>query len=338
MKNVVYSSLGRKTPRMVVGPGIGADNAVISLGGKGVMILTVDPVSAIPSFGMKLSAWLSVHLIASDYATSGLRPAYASFSFNFPPKMNSGAREEYVKTVGRECEKLGVSIAAGHTGSYPGAGYTVIGAGSMFGFAGANEYVDSSMAMAGDSILMTKTAAIEATASLALSFPKYTGKKVGNAVLSRAKEMIGMCSTVDDALLAAKTGLRQGGVSSMHDATEGGVLGGLHEMALASRKAFFVEEEKISVSAEASAICAAFGLNPLTSLSEGTLLLTCAPERIGELRTRLRHGGIPVKNIGSVREGLGLWISNEGRKPKLVHPTRDTYWKAYDRAVQASLG
>ena len=337
LEGVVYRNLGAKRSDVIKGPGRGLDNAVIGLGGKGVMILTVDPVSVIPSLGMELSGWMSVHLIASDYATSGLRPEYATFSFNFPPELSDADRKEYVRSVGEECRRLGITIAAGHTGSYPGAGFTVIGAGSMFGFGRRGGFVDPSMARPGDAILMTKQAGIEATASLALSFPRYVEGKVGRLRASRAKKLVRSCSTVTDALTAARIGLGRGGITSMHDATEGGVLGGLEEMAYASGTAFHVNEGRINVSEEVGAVCGAFGLDPLDSLSEGTLLVTCNPGRINDLKDEFAGSGIPIREIGSVRDGAGLWAVKGGGRPKRIKPGADRYWAAYRDAIDAGL-
>lgn len=337
MKEVVYASLGRKSRKLVIGPRKGSDNAVIAAGVGRIMILTVDPVSIIPSLGMELSAWLSVHLIASDYTTSGLKPEYATFSFNFPLELEETDREEYVRSIGKECRRLGIAVAAGHTGSYPGAGFTVIGAGSMFGFGRRGGYVDPSMAKPGDAILMTKQAGIEATASLALSFPRHVESKVGHDNVSRAWKLVKSCSTVADALTAARIGLGSSGITSMHDATEGGVLGGLDEMAFASGTAFHVGEGKIYVSEEVGAVCGAFGLDPLGSLSEGTLLVTCNPERLEDLRQEFDGSGIPIWEIGSVRDGAGLWVTKGSRRPKRIKPGADRYWVAYNDAMGAGL-
>jgi len=337
MEEVVYASLGRKSRKLVIGPRKGSDNAVIAAGGGRVMVLTVDPVSIIPSLGMKLSAWLSVHLIASDYTTSGLKPEYATFSFNFPPELGETDREEYIRSIGKECRRLGITVAAGHTGSYPGAGFTVIGAGSMFGFGRRGGYVDPSMAKPGDAILMTKQAGIEATASLALSFPRHVESKVGHHRASRARRLVRSCSTVADALTAARIGLGRGGITSMHDATEGGVLGGLDEMASASGTAFQVDEGKIYVSDEVGAVCGAFGLDPLGSLSEGTLLVTCNPERLDDLRQEFDGSGMPIREIGSVRDGAGLWVNKGSGRPKRIKPEADRYWAAYGDGISAGL-
>ena len=337
LEGVVYRNLGARRSKVIKGPGRGLDNAVIGLGGKKVMLLTVDPVSIIPSLGMELSAWLSVHLIASDYTTSGLRPEYATFSFNFPPELSDANREEYVRATGEECRRLGITIAAGHTGSYPGADLTVIGAGSMFGFGRRGGYVDPSMARPGDAILMTKQAGIETTASLALSFPRHLEKKVGRLRVSRAKKLIKSCSTVADALTAARIGLGQGGITSMHDATEGGVLGGLEEMAYASGTAFNVDEGRIYVSEEVGAVCGAFGLDPLGSLSEGTLLMTCNPNRFDDVKNEFAGSRIPIREIGSVTVGAGLWTTEGDGRPKRIKPRVDRYWAVYGEAIGAGL-
>jgi hydrogenase expression/formation protein HypE len=336
MERVVYAHLGSPSPKMKVGPGRGLDNGVISVGEGRVMIVTVDPVSAIPQFGMKVSGWLSVHLIASDLTSSGIDPEFAIFSYNFPPVMTPYEREEYIRGVGAECKKLGIAIAAGHTGTYPGGGYTVIGSGTMIGFAKEGRYLTPAMAKVGDRVLMTKHAAIEAAASLALSFPDYVERSVGPDVARRARSLIGLCTTVEDARAARRAGLGAQGVTTMHDATEGGVLGALDEMARASMKGFDVEAAKIPVSGEAAAVCKAFRLDPLVTMAEGALIMTCRPGRVDEVKKKLRRSGIEVSEIGVVREGAGLMVSRGG-KPGRFKAGQDRYWAEYGSATRRGL-
>lgn len=336
MKNVVYRHLGSPSRRLKVGPGIGLDNGVISSGNRRVLIVTTDPVSAIPAFGMRLSGWLSVHLIASDLTSSGIDPEFAIFSYNFPPLMSPDEREEYIRAIGAECRNLGIAIAAGHTGTYPGGGYTVIGSGTMIGFAKEGHYLTPAMAKLGDRIMMTKHAAIEATASLTLSFPEYVERKVGPSIARRAKSLIKLCTTVEDARAARRGGLGAQGVTTMHDATEGGILGALQEMAEASGKAFEVDVGKIPVSGEAAAVCRAFRLNPLATMAEGALLMTCRPGRVDEVRRRLKRSGVEVSEIGTVREGEGLTVAR-GDKSGRFRAGQDRYWTAYDDATRRGL-
>jgi len=337
MARVVFPSTGRPSRRVLLGPGRGLDNAVVSVGGARRMLMTTDPVSIVPSLGMKASAWLSVHLIASDYTTSGLKPEFATFTYNLPRELRLSDAEDYLRSVGRECARLGVTVVAGHTGSYPGGGFTVVGGGTMFGFCYEGDYVDPTMALPGDAILMTKGAAIEAATMLARSFPEYVGRTAGRAAYGRARRRLRECSTVKDALTASSLGLGPGGVTSMHDATEGGVLGGLEEMADASKTAFVVELPRVHVATDCLAICRAFKINPLTTVSEGSLLLTCNAARVEELQAKLVRRGIPAHQIGSVRKGRGLWVKGAEGSEQRAAAAADRYWAAYERSVRAGL-
>ena len=334
--DAVYRHLGARSKMVVLGPGRGLDNAVLSLGGGRVMIVTADPVSVIPAVGVRRSAWLSVHLIASDFTTSGVDPEFAVFTYNFPPEMKTMEMEAYVAAVGDECAELGVAIAAGHSGSYSGAGYTVIGGGVMFGAAPREEYVTPAMARVGDVVLMTKHAAIEAAASLATSFPESTEKAVGGKAARRVRAMLSLCSTVADARAARRAGLRSA-VTSMHDATEGGVLGALDEMSAASGRAFVVDVRAIPVPPDVERVCSAFGIDPLLTMGEGALLITCRPGAAKRLGETLSVAGVATATIGRVAAGSGLWTKGRKKKLSRFEGAQDGYWAAYDRATAEGL-
>ena len=159
---------------------------------------------------------------------------------------------------------------------------------------------------------MTKEAAIEAAASLAHAFPRTVAARAGAGAATRARRMVRLCTTVRDAQAAREAGLGSEGVSSMHDATDGGVLGALDEMASASRKRFVVDPAEIPVSETAGSVCRCFGLDPLRTMGEGALLLTCSPGEVGGLRRAMSRAGIPVKEIGVVAAGAGVLRSTPG--------------------------
>ena len=339
LEEVVFDTLGAKRDELVVKPGHGLDNAVVSLGGKKVLLVTSDPLSVIPAVGMRDSAWLSVHLLASDLATSGVGPQFAMFDLNLPPEMGSPDAGEYIEAMGDECKRLGVAIAGGHTGRYPGSGYTVVGGGTMFSVAERGAYVTPAMARPGDVVVITKGAAIGATAILAHSFPRTIGDKAGAAVLERARARLHDCSTVKDSEVAAAVGLHDS-VTSMHDATEGGVLGGLFELSSACGLPVVAEREAVHVPTEAASVCATFGIDPLTSTSEGTLIVTCRPGAASKLRAALSRRKVDSYEIGRVgRRGqeAGLWISSGSSEPERHVPGQDGYWKAYSEAIARGL-
>jgi len=335
--DVVYRHLGSPNQSVISGPRKGLDNAFIKLADGSVMVVSTDPISIMPQIGVRKSAWLSAHLIASDVVTSGIPPSFASFSLNLPEVLDPSQRAEYVAALGDSCKELGVTIVSGHTGTYPGAGFTVVGSGTMFAFSKDGKYVNPAMARSGDRVLMTKGAAIEATASLSWAFPLYTERKVGRRIARKGRALVDQCTVVKDALVASAIGLGRNAVTSMHDATEGGVLGALDEMAEASSKRFEIDTDTILVGEEAKAICAAFDIDPLTSLSEGTLLLTCSPSRGEEVKDSLVSAGLPVAEIGSVGGGSGVWLTGRRRRPRRFSPRADGYWRAYHQGVRAGI-
>jgi hydrogenase maturation factor len=337
LDKIVFRNLGAKREEVLAGPKKGLDNAVLAVNRGKVLVVTSDPMSIIPSIGMRESAWMSVHHLASDFLTSGLRPEFAVFDFNLPPELEIGDLEDYFKAVGRECRKLGISIVGGHTGTYPGSRFTIVGGGVLFGFGHTGRYVTPTMARTGDDILMTKGAAIEATGVLAREFPHKLKARLGTAAWRRAGAYISRTSCVEDALVAAQIGLGGKGVTSMHDATEGGVLGGLSELAKACGRQIIIDRRKIFVSEETRAVCGAFGLDPLTTLSGGTLIITCGPGRTDELTSRLRKNEIDAFVIGRVGIGEkeGIYVATGKSEPRLLGaPPKDGYWEAYDRAVR----
>jgi hydrogenase expression/formation protein HypE len=334
LRKVVLKNLGAKSKDVITGPGMGIDNTVIRLNKKEVLILTSDPLSYIPQVGPENSAWLTINLLASDYTTSGNSPQYAVFDFNLPVHLDNESLSVYLKHLSEECRKLGISIVGGHTGRYPGCDFTIVGGGFLFGKTSIDGYVTPSMADEGDLIILTKGAAIATTSVIAHSFPNYLKRKIGEDALEEAKKMLGECSTVNDALVAASTGLRRN-VTSMHDATEGGVLGGLYELSAACAKALYVDSSKIIIRETTRKVCNLFSLDPLVSLSEGTLIITCRDYHAEKLRSRLERKGIISSVVGNVSKGDGLWLMDRGGKyRKFYPPSNDPYWDVYAEAVR----
>jgi hydrogenase expression/formation protein HypE len=335
MRRVVLRETGAHSRSVIVGPGSGLDNAVISVGKGRVMVVTADPLTMVPAVGMEVSAWLTVHELASDIATSAVRPQFAVLDYNVPPALGDKDLRAYISAVSRECGRLGISIIGGHSGRYPGSNFTVIGGGVMMATADRGSYVTPRMIEEGDEIVMTKSAAIEATAVLALSFPETVEALLGSRVARRAAGYVSRCSTFEDSLAASSVGIRRKGVTGMHDATEGGVLGALFELVGASGKTFSVEREKIRISRESRSLCDALGLDPLNTLSEGALLVACRPERTSAVIRALGDNGSESCTIGKVGgKGGGLLVSTGGRYRRYTPPKVDPYWAVYARGIE----
>jgi hydrogenase expression/formation protein HypE len=330
---LVYHKLGAKRSEVLVGPGHGRDNAVVRLGGNQVLVATADPLSVIPALGFVDSAYISVHLLASDLATCGFAPQFLMVNLNLPPQMKDEEFKQYWDCISSECEKLGIGVIGGHTGRYVGCDYTVVGGGVMMAVVPQDQYIASSMSQPGDVILMTKGVAVAATAILARVFPQTVEEAYGPVFLLKAQRYIDKFSVVEDALAAASVGLREEGVTAMHDVTEGGLFGALYELSQASGIGLEVDQSKIIVTQEARQICELFKLSPYESLSEGTLLATVKPAKAESVQHALEAKGIASAAIGEITDKKqGLWINSQDQRRPLEKPSLDPYWAAYWKA------
>jgi hydrogenase expression/formation protein HypE len=146
-------------------------------------------------------------------------------------------------------------------------------------------------------------------------------------------------TVVPEAVVARRFGLRDEGVTSMHDATEGGVLGGLTEVAAAAGIGMRVELAAIPVRPEVRAVCEHTGMDPYVAISEGTLIATVVPDRAEALVEALAVEGIQAAIVGSMTErgAPTVLVTEEGERP-LEHPGLDPFWGAFGRWAQEAAG
>jgi hydrogenase maturation factor len=333
-ERVIAPHLGAARPEVRVGPAAGRDCAIVRLGGGRVLAITTDPLSVVPALGFEASARLSCHLIASDLWTTGIAPAWASITFSLPPGMTDAELEAYWLAMSDEWARLGVAVATGHTGRYAGCDYSTIGAGTLIGVGDESGYLTPAMASPGDRVIVTKGCAIEATAIAAWLFPERLGQRLGAAGVARARALLGQVSVVADCRAALRVGVREQGVTALHDATEGGVFGGLLELARACGHDLAVETARIPLLPEARAACEALGTDPYWTLSEGALIATARAEHAAEVLAALGAAGIPAAEVGEVVAGDGALrlIGPDGER-RLREPQADPWWPAYRRAV-----
>lgn len=317
----LYPNLGADRADVSLGPRHGVDFGVVDLGER-VVALAADPIFVMPSLGFERAAWFAFHILASDVAVSGLSPTHLAVDFNLPPEITDDEFETIWETFDREARDLGVAIVTGHTGRYTGCTYPMIGGGTALAVGEPDDLVRPDGARPGDRVVVTKGPAIEATGLLSIQFASLMREELPDDVVEDATDRFYDMSPVRDALTAAAAGP----VTAMHDATECGVIGGLYEMARAGGVRFEVETDSIPVAPGVEAACDFFGIDPWISISEGTLLVTVAPEGVDDVLDALDAEGIPAAAVGEVSEGSGLAIDGTERN----HPERDPFWATFD--------
>lgn len=336
---VILRHLGAHDPDVVVGPRHGVDHGIVRTGPGQVLALTADPVFIVPAFGWQRATWFAVHILASDTAMSGLAPRWMSVDLNLPRELDDEGVAELWQGYATACEDLGIAVVTGHTGRYDGTSWPMVGGATCMATGPDDGYVTSAMARPGDQVVVTKGAAIEATALFGGTFADPLRDALGNAVVDAADALFEAQTVVPEARIAASVGLREEGVTALHDATEGGVLGGLVELAEASGVGLRVERDLIPVRPEVRAICGHVGIDPYTAISEGTLLATVRPHKVTELLTALGEQHIDAAVVGEIlpaEEGRHLH-TRDGAQP-LAHPGFDPFWAAFAEWSAAPQG
>lgn len=308
--------------RVLIGPAIGIDCAVIENGEK-LLVLTSDPIT----FASDEIGWYAVQVSANDIATSGATPRWFLSTLLLPenkttPELALGISDQ----VNRACRQLGISVIGGHTEITLGLERPIL-VGTLVGEVERQRLVTPRGAQPGDQILLTKGVPIEAVAILAREFPDRLRRQLGGDVLRQAAGYLYQpgISVVRD----ARTAVNAGGITAMHDPTEGGLAAGLWEMAQASGKRFAVNLKPEIVPSLAGRICGEFGIDPLAAIASGALLLTVRPNHSQGVLQALQTEGIDCWQIGRVESGeTGVW---DGEHP-LPRPARDEITKAFEEA------
>jgi len=323
LQKIVFKHLGTKRSDVVLGPAVGEDAAIVKAG-EMTLVTATDPVTGAEEW----LGWLAVNVSANDVATCGVKPHWFSSSILLP----EGSDEDLVEIICGQMDKaanqLDMAIIGGHCEATPGLDHPVV-VGCAIGVAESGRYVTSGGARMGNKIIMTKGVGIEGTAILASDRREKLLKVFDERFLNRASDFFTEISIVKEALIAFETG----GVLAMHDPTEGGVAGGLHELADAAEVGFCIYEEEILISEETKRICAHFEIDPLQLISSGTLLITAKKEKTVEIVAKLSQNGIYAQVIGEITEpGLGrILVTRNQEKKELVRPASDHLWMALEK-------
>jgi hydrogenase maturation factor len=118
----------------------------------------------------------------------------------------------------------------------------------------------------------------------------------------------------------------------MHDPTEGGVAGAVHEMADASKLGVRISEDKIHVQPETRRICQAYDIDPLQLIASGSLLIAADPDFASRIMENLGKDKIDAEIIGEFLSSpeKRLITRKRGKVEKLERPVTDQLWQALE--------
>ena len=297
-------------PRVVMGPRLGEDAAVLDMGDR-YLVATADPIT----FATDEAGWYALHVNANDIAVRGARPTWFLATVLLP---EGGATEATVERLfadlGEACAELGVALIGGHTEVTAGLPRAIV-SGCMLGEVEKDRLVTTGGARPGDVLLLTKGVPLEGAAIIARERAAEAERRgVSPDVLKRARDFLRNpgISVVPEARAACGAAR----VHAMHDPTEGGVATACWELAQAADVGLHVDRERIPVLREGRVLCEAFGLDPLGTIASGSLLLAVDPADAADVTAACRAAGIDCAQIGRVTEasqGVSLATGGHAR-------------------------
>jgi hydrogenase expression/formation protein HypE len=315
-------------PRVVIGPKVGEDAAVIDPGEAfdRYWVVTADPIT----FTTEEIGFYGVVANMNDIATRGAVPKWFVVTLLFPEKGSDvkGVEKVFCQ-IRNACRRFGISIIGGHTEVTSGIEKVIL-SGNMIGEVKKGRLVRTGGARAGDLLLLMKGVCIEGTSIIAREKgAELLRRGIAPSLIRRAKNYIfhpGM-----EVLRGARIACDKVPVHSMHDPTEGGLINGIVEMAMASQKEIEVDLGKVHLYRESQILCEAYGLNPLRVIASGALLLTISPSDLSSLQKAFSEASIPLQVIGKVRRGPARVLTMEGKRRKeLPFISRDEILKIFD--------
>ncbi len=305
----LLGAIGKKDPRIIVGPKVGEDAAVIDFGDK-YLIAKTDPIT----FTTYKIGWYMVNVNANDIATMGGTPRWLLASIFLPEnKTDSKLVKEIFRDIEKAAEELGIALCGGHTEITHGLDRPMV-SGHMLGEVDKDKLVTNSNARAGDEILLTKGIAIEGMALLAREKEKELSEKYGDLFVKKVQNYLydpGI-SVVREALIANQAA----NIHAMHDPTEGGLATGLFELARVSDTGVVIYADKINCLEEARVLCSEYNLDPMGVIASGALLIVIDPDDREAVLSKLAQDGIECSVIGSLtekEEGLKIIKNGETR-------------------------
>jgi len=311
--------------RVVVGPRIGEDAAVIDMGDR-YLIASADPIT----FAADDLASYLVTVNANDVAVRGARPRWFLATLLLPEGGTTDASiGALFESLTQACEALDVALVGGHTEVTHGIDRPIV-AGTMLGEVARDKLVTTSGARVGDAVVMTKGVPLEGAAIIAREREAdLRARGVSARTIARARQFLHSpgLSVVPEAEIACELAT----VHAMHDPTEGGIATALVELADAAGVGLRIDVTRVMVLPEGRVLCDAYGLDPLGTIASGALLMTLDPADAAVVIHALAREAIDSHFIGHVvdrAQGVTL-VDGSGQRPMPVFP-QDEITKLFD--------
>lgn len=309
LRSIIFNNKTIKRNEVKVRNDVGEDCSVIDFGDcEG--IFSTDPITGANENVGKLA----VHINCNDIASSGGEPIGILVTILAPISSSIDEINTVMHEIDEEAAKIGVEIIGGHTEVTSAVNKMVISV-TVIGKNKKGKSIKTAGAKVGDDIIVTKSIALEGTYILINDHEERVKKVLSQDEIELGKSLMDKISVLEEGKIGGEFG-----VNSMHDITEGGLLGGLFEVAMASHKGFKIYKERIPMLDITKKVCREFQIDPLRLISSGSMLITT--ENGEELLKKLNERGIEASIIGTIYESGGILV-DDNKEINVEPPKRD---------------
>ena len=301
------------------GAGLGADCAVLAGNGDCAGILSGQAAA----FGMDVRTAARSYLAATNHvvaccansAASGLFDACANMTLMVPEKLREIKLRAMIETAAVQAEETGIPILGCNVQVLPmvteAVAVCVISAG-MENRSESNLVPVKKQSLADRELVMTKWLGLEGTAVIAAGSREKLCGRYPSDLVDTAADFYKYLSVAPEAATAVKSG-----ADYLLALREGGVFGGLWQLAAENGVGLVADLKRIPVRQETIEVCEYFDLNPYELMAGGSLLILT--ENGGELVRALETAGVPAAVIGRTTQGNDR-IIRHGEESRFLEP------------------
>ncbi len=309
----------KKNQRLIVPPQVGYDSGVHKIGDK-YLVISTDPCTGVPEdwFG-----YLLINYAASDVALFGAKPRFCTLNLLGPVGTKPEIFQAAMQQACNAADELDIAIVTGHTATYNSL-RDLVGVCTAYGTVEPEKLKTPGYAKAGDLIVLTKPVGLETAVNFSLAHKALAQDLFGKKRTEQLAQQVRFQSCVNEALQLA----RLNGVHAMHDATEGGLVAALNEMAEASGLGFKTDYRNIQFTPELRVFAEVFELADeqlLAISSTGTILSAISPDSAVEVSKTLEKSGLEANFIGGFTKSEKRIMIKNSRQQNFPEVAEDPY-------------
>lgn len=321
LKRTVLKQIKFKRDEIVSGAGIGEDCALFTCSADEMMVSCMQEAAVATPADMERL----VIKCANNLATSGAEPIACMVTYILPERATEEKLKKLMESASATAKNLGMQIAGGQTSVSP---YVLqkLAVVTGYGKVKKDNYRTTKGAKPGQDIVISKWIGLEGTSILANRKAEELQSRYPLYLIEEAKGFDKYMSIIPEAATAMKSG-----VCVMHDASEGGIMAALWELADSSGVGLTIELKKLPIRQETVEVCEFCNANPYELLSGGCLVMTAQDG--DALVEALNREGIPAVVVGKITDSNDRVIYNEDEKRFLDKPKMDEIHRFYPEII-----